>query len=100
MAVSVFLTSANPYYVLFEEGENGYLTKVKKANFTRRQDCPSVWQINGAIYIINTNALEKYNSMGEFEKVIKYEMNEYDSIDIDTNLDWEFCEFLLKKKCI
>ena len=52
MVVSVTKTKANPYFVLFEEDENGYLQKSKKGNFIRRQDAPEVWEYNGAIYII------------------------------------------------
>ena len=40
MIVSVKETSSNPYYVLFEENENGFLRKSKEGSFTRRQDCP------------------------------------------------------------
>nr|MBA3900563.1 acylneuraminate cytidylyltransferase family protein [Bacteroidota bacterium] len=51
MVVSVKETKSNPYYVLFEEDEQGFLRKSKTGNFTRRQDCPKVWEYNGAIYI-------------------------------------------------
>lgn len=95
MVVSVNLTDSNPYYVLFEENKKGYLKPVKKATFVRRQDCPDVWQINGAIYVINTMSVDKFNSIREFRRVRKYVMNEYESIDIDTSLDLEFCEFLM-----
>ena len=47
--------------VLFEENIDGYLHKVKRASFTRRQDCPDVWEYNGGIYIINYSQLPFYN---------------------------------------
>lgn len=97
MVVSVNLTDSNPYYVLFEENKKGYLKPVKKATFVRRQDCPDVWQINGAIYVINTMSVDKFNSIREFRRVRKYVMNEYESIDIDSALDWDFCEYLMNK---
>jgi CMP-N,N'-diacetyllegionaminic acid synthase len=40
MVVSVKETDSNPYYVLFEENERGYLVKSKNGKYTRRQDCP------------------------------------------------------------
>jgi N-acylneuraminate cytidylyltransferase len=52
MVVSVKNTKSNPYFNLFEEKE-GYLIKSKKASFTRRQDCPNIYEYNGAIYIFN-----------------------------------------------
>lgn len=97
MVVSVKETKANPYYILFEEDSNGYLKKTKKANFTRRQDCPKVWEYNGAIYIININAL-KACAISQFTKVCKFEMDEISSHDIDTLLDWIIAESIINDK--
>ncbi|MBK0382076.1 acylneuraminate cytidylyltransferase family protein [Pedobacter sp. SD-b] len=97
MVVSVFETAANPYFVLFEDDSKGFLVKSKSGQFNSRQECPKVWQYNGAIYIINAKALKKRSHL-QFERVIKYEMEEANSIDLDTPLDWEFAEFLLQKK--
>jgi len=93
MVVSVKETKSNPYYILFEEDNNGFLIKSKKANFHRRQDCPKVWELNGAIYIINVSSLKK-NKISDFEKIIKYEMDEISSHDIDTNFDWKIAEII------
>jgi CMP-N,N'-diacetyllegionaminic acid synthase len=95
MVVSVKETKSNPYYILFEENESGFLIKSKEATFTRRQDCPKVWEYNGAIYIINIASLKK-NTIGEFKKVIKYEMDEFSSHDIDTLFDWDMAELIIK----
>lgn len=97
MVVSVKKTKANPYYILFEEDSNGYLKKTKEANFTRRQDCPKVWEYNGAIYIININAL-KACAISQFTKVCKFEMDEKSSHDIDTLLDWRIAEIMINDK--
>lgn len=97
MVVSVKETKANPYYLLFEENEEGFLKKSKTGNFTRRQDCPKVWEYNGAIYVINISSL-KAKPVGEFEKVIKYEMDEIASHDIDTILDWKIAEYLIENQ--
>ena len=99
MVVSVKETNSNPYYVLFEEDSKGFLAKSKKGNFIRRQDCPKVWEYNGAIYIINTESL-KNNNIDDFTKVIKYKMEEYYSIDIDTRLDWLLAETIIKNRCL
>lgn len=97
MVVSVKETKSNPYYILFEEDKNGFLIKSKEANFTRRQDCPKVWEYNGAIYVINLNSLMK-SPLNSFKRVIKYEMDEFSSHDIDTLFDWEVAEAITKKK--
>lgn len=94
MVVSVKTTNSNPYYVLFEEDKKGFLQKSKKGTFTRRQDIPDVYEYNGAIYIINVASLKKMN-ISEFSKVIKYQMDQKSSHDIDTVFDWKIAELLI-----
>lgn len=96
MVVSVKETKSNPYYVLFEENEKGYLVKSKPSSFIRRQDCPKVWEYNGAIYIMNKTQLQ-LNPPVMFTKIKKYVMNEFESHDIDTPLDWLIAEHLLNE---
>ncbi|MCE2613627.1 acylneuraminate cytidylyltransferase family protein [Flavobacteriaceae bacterium D16] len=96
MVVSVKATKANPYFVLFEEGKEGYLEKSKSSNFVTRQEAPEVWQYNGAIYVINTRSLRE-KKMSQFNKVVKFVMDDLASLDIDTTIDWIFAEFILSK---
>lgn len=96
MLVSVKETKANPYYVLREEDNSGFLVPSKMASAIRRQDVPTVWELNGAIYIINTATL-KEKTISKFTKVKKYVMSEISSLDIDTMLDWEMAELLHKE---
>tara|TARA_R110000751_G_scaffold179089_4_gene285196 strand:+ start:605 stop:1294 length:690 start_codon:yes stop_codon:yes gene_type:complete len=96
MVVSVKETNANPYYILFEEDDNKFLKKSKEIKVARRQDVPKVWALNGAVYIINPKSIIE-KPIGDFQKVIKYQMDDRYSIDIDTPLDWEFAEFIAKK---
>jgi len=100
MVVSVKETSANPYYVLFEENADGFLVKSKQGNFTTRQECPKVWEFNGAVYVINVKQLEKKLSFVSLSKIKKIEMDEYSSIDLDVPLDWMWAEFLIEKKLL
>lgn len=94
MVVSVKKSKSNPYFNLFEE-ENGYLIKSKKSNFTRRQDCPSMYEYNGAIYIINTKSLKENNSLN-FKKTIKYVMDEKSSVDIDNEMDFILAKHIIE----
>jgi N-acylneuraminate cytidylyltransferase len=95
MVASVKETSSNPYYVLKEENEAGFLETAKKGNFKTRQECPKVWELNGAIYIINVKSL-KEKTISQFTKVKKYVMDEISSHDIDSILDWQLAEILLQ----
>jgi N-acylneuraminate cytidylyltransferase len=96
MVVSVSESAANPYYTLFEENESGFLEKSKKGTFTRRQDCPKVYEYNGAIYVMNVQALRE-KPLSAFTKIRKYEMEQKLSVDLDTPLDWAFAEFISNK---
>ncbi|KYG78537.1 acylneuraminate cytidylyltransferase family protein [Roseivirga spongicola] len=96
MVVSVKKTKSNPYFVLFEENEHGYLRKSKDSNVTRRQDLPTVWEYNGAVYVINVNSL-KERDIHQFERVTGFEMDKESSVDIDDILDWKFSELLISK---
>jgi len=93
MIVSVKKTDANPYFVLFEEDQYGYLQKSKKGEYTRSQDCPKVYEYNGAIYIMSVNSI-KNNS---FSRKIKYLMAKKNSIDIDDVIDFKLAELLIKE---
>ncbi|MAO66098.1 MAG: CMP-N-acetylneuraminic acid synthetase [Balneola sp.] len=96
MVVSVKETDANPYFVLYEENEEGYLEKSKKGEFTRKQDCPKVWEFNGAIYVINSNSIQQGQYLNS-KRIIKYEMTKKSSIDIDDVLDWKLTELVLNE---
>ncbi len=96
MVVSVKETRSNPYYVLFEENEMGWLEKSKKGDFTARQQCPKVYEYNGGIYFINVVAL-KQRSLKEFTHIKKYVMDEWSSHDIDTMFDWEVANVIVSK---
>jgi N-acylneuraminate cytidylyltransferase len=97
MVASVKITHANPYFTLFEENNEGFLDRSKTGTFTRRQDCPTVYEYNGAIYLMNVQSLKR-GPHGNFLRIKKYVMTEEDSLDIDTNLDWIIAEAILSKR--
>ena len=99
MVVSVKNSDENPYYSLFEENSLGYLSKSKRGNFTTRQDCPSVYAFNGAIYILKVQSLIN-SEISEFKKIKKYLMTSLDSLDLDTPLDWKLAELMMQERKI
>jgi CMP-N,N'-diacetyllegionaminic acid synthase len=96
MVVSVKESKSNPYFNLFEENKDGFLEKSKSGVYSRRQDCPAIWEYNGAIYIINIKSLKEHKSL-MFPRVIKYEMDEFSSHDIDTPFDWKMAELFVNE---
>lgn len=97
MVVSVTETRANPYYVMFQEDANGYLQHILKGTFTRRQDCPVVYEYNGAVYVMNVVSLCT-KSLAAFTQNRKYVMPSSVSIDLDTPEDWMYAEFIMEQR--
>ena len=97
MIVSVKETDSNPYYVLLEENEEGYLKKLMKGEFTRRQDCPKVYEYNGSMYLIRVSSM-KEKLISSFTKIKKYEMHSKYSLDIDSEIDFKLAEVLLNSE--
>lgn len=95
MVVSVKKATSNPFYNLFEE-KTGLLKTFMSEDYARRQDAPLLYEFNGAIYVINANSIRKSN-FSEMKKIIKYEMSDIHSIDIDTLQDWMWAEFIIEK---
>lgn len=95
MVVSVKEATANPYYNCFEENQEGVLQISKgDGHYTRRQDAPKVYEYNGAVYVINTNSL-KQRTLSQFNKRVKYVMDDFHSLDLDNMNDWVFAECLM-----
>lgn len=97
MVVSVTESASNPYFNLFEENEDGYLQRSKESSYVRRQDAPAVYEYNGAVYVISVKALKEYKGFAAFKKIKKYIMPAERSVDLDTERDWAFCEFMIER---
>jgi len=99
MVVSVKESKSNPYFNLFEENSSGNLELSKQKDISGRQFAPKVFEYNGSMYVMSIDSLEK-KKINEFSKVKKYVMSTLESIDLDTQLDWDFAELMIKKNKI
>jgi CMP-N,N'-diacetyllegionaminic acid synthase len=91
MVVSVNIASTK---LVFNENVLGFLELESSVFYEKRQDAKDKYNYNGAIYIINTNSL-MHKNISEFDKIVKYQMDDISSMDIDTPLDWKIVEYLL-----
>lgn len=82
--------------VLCHDNCEGFLTPTL-TNAQRRQDAPTYYEYNGAIYVINVARL-KEKGMSGFNKEKKYVMPLENSIDIDNLIDFRLAELLLADK--
>ncbi|MEG1563693.1 MAG: acylneuraminate cytidylyltransferase family protein [Bacteroides sp.] len=96
MVVSVTPAQSNPYYVMFQEDASGYLQHVLEGRFTTRQECPVVYEYNGAVYVMNVDAL-RASPLSAFKRNRKYVMPAAASTDLDTQEDWRYAEFRIEK---
>lgn len=95
--VSVCESEVNPYWSNIFDGDKlkYFIEEGKKIN--RRQDLPKVYRLNGAIYLIKTEALKAYRTF-EPNSLTGYIMDEHSSIDIDTELDFKIAELIIKNR--
>lgn len=88
----------SPYFNLVEERSDGSvgLSKPTDPPIVRRQDAPRTFDMNGSIYVWRRATLMR--DVGLFlEKTHLFEMPEERSADIDTELDFQFVEFLAER---
>ena len=65
--------------------------------YTRRQALPKVYRLNGAIFVTRSKVIIRENRLlGDDTRA--YIMNQVDSIDIDTELDFKLAELLIKER--
>ncbi len=110
-AVTLFLSSdadnlitasparRSPYFNLIERDECGrvVLSKPHHPPLVRRQDAPQCFDMNASIYIWKRECLLTQNTLF-LPKTVLYEMPEARSIDIDSELDFMFVDYLIQRK--
>jgi len=95
MVVSVSKSHAPA--VLCNDNEDGFVELIFNKKAGARQSLPTFYEFNGAIYVININAL-KEKGLGGFDKRIKYVMPKESSVDIDDIYDFMLIESILKNR--
>lgn len=97
-AVSVCESPSNPVW-MYNIDSNGKLRSISPFadHPHQRQKLSPVYQLNGAMYLMNREwLLTNKNFIGD--DTIGYVMPPERSADIDTPLDWEWVEFLLRRR--
>ncbi|MBU3161214.1 acylneuraminate cytidylyltransferase family protein [Clostridium frigoris] len=94
--VSVCEADENP--VLMRRIENEKLKEIISFEGTnlRRQDLPTFYKFNGALYIVSNDMLINQRKFVD-ENTVPYVMDKESSIDIDTMLDARLVELIIKE---
>lgn len=99
MVIGVTPAANNPYFNMIQLEADGRARLVIKptGKIFRRQDAPDVFNITTCAYVTSPNFILSKN--GIFDGVLETAIipNER-AIDIDTPLDFEFAEFLFRKR--
>lgn len=95
-AVSVCEATKNPYWMYSLDEEKRMQPVMNGPLIPRRQELPLTFVLNGAIYMSNISSLrtEKNFIHGKTKGFV---MSEIKSIDIDSPLDWNIAEVLIKE---
>jgi CMP-N,N'-diacetyllegionaminic acid synthase len=95
-AVSVTEAENHPYWTYRLNADKTLTRFVDVETVARRQDLPSVFSLNGAMYFADANWLRDSGSLVSAETVA-YVMSKENSVDLDTLLDWKLAELLLEE---
>ena len=89
----------SPYFNLVELDEHGFarISKTLSVSIVRRQDSPKCYDMNASIYVWKRDAFFASKTI-LLNDTLLYEMPVERSIDIDSELDFEIIEFLMKKR--
>ena len=96
-AYTVTEADKNPYFNMVEVNNAGYasLSKTRESDVVRRQDAPSVYEMNASVYVFERQFLMDTDSVhGEKTKISV--MPPERSVDIDRPIDLGFVEFLFE----
>jgi CMP-N-acetylneuraminic acid synthetase len=96
----VYKQHFNPYFNMLEKNSSGFLklSKKLKERPKSRQEAPIVFQLNG-LFVYNVKKLLKYkNAM--LPKSIPYEIPLECGLMIDTELEFQTAEMMLRKKLV
>jgi len=97
--VSLTETRQSPYWMYQLDADMKLKSFIQNGEtIYRRQDLPKVYALNGAVYVAKTGFILE-NSSFLTEATVGYIMSAEHSVDIDTELDFAYCEWLINRKC-
>jgi CMP-N-acetylneuraminic acid synthetase len=97
---SVVPARKNPYFNMVEMNQQGYFELVKrpKASVLSRQDAAKVYDMNASIYVYDRDYLIDENTRSAISnRSLAWVMADDAFIDIDTERDFQFIEYLTSK---
>jgi CMP-N-acetylneuraminic acid synthetase len=97
---SVVPARKNPYFNMVEldAEKRAALVKALDSTVIRRQDGPKVYDMNASIYVYDRDyLLDESTRSAISDRSFAFVMDELSAVDIDSELDFQFIEFLVSK---
>ena len=101
VVATAYESDRNPYFNMVEGDDyNHYVVGdgEYKQEITRRQDAPHVWSLSPAVFAISVRALFEYSHWSMVDRMGIVVIPRERAWDIDTPLDFEVVEFLMRRK--
>ena len=96
VVVTAYEADRNPYFNMVEVDRSGHAWVCNAQDIVNRQDAPKVYSLSPSVFAIKTEALFKYNHWSRAMMGI-VEIPRRRGIDIDTQDDWDYVEYLMRK---
>ena len=95
-AVSISQVHKHPHW-MYQRTESKKLQPIifNTMNISRQQDITKAYVLNGALYLARIDWLKEQQSFVG-QETLGYIMSPESSVDIDTQMDWQWVEFLIK----
>jgi CMP-N,N'-diacetyllegionaminic acid synthase len=96
--VSLTEAQQSPYWMYNLDDDMKLKSFVQNGEIiNRRQDLPKVYVLNGAVYVAESGFIMEHKSFLT-DETAGYIMSGENSVDIDTELDFAYCEWLINRK--
>jgi len=96
--VSLTEVQQSPYWMYNLDDDMKLKSFVQNGEIiNRRQDLPKVYVLNGAVYVAESGFIMEHKSFLT-DETAGYIMSGENSVDIDTELDFAYCEWLINRK--
>jgi len=96
--VSVMKADKSPYWYFFRENNNKIQPVITlEGQFSRRQDLPDSYLLNGAVYIVGVKDFQRDRKL-IFNDTLSFVMSKESSIDIDDIMDFKLAQLILGVK--
>lgn len=96
--VTICEVEHNPYFVMMELDGDRLVPLIKSDKvITRRQDAPTVYRLNAAVYAVKRDVLMNADVSIITDNTMAVIMPHEQSTHIDHEIDFEFAEYLIEK---